>query len=217
MNRTFSEQKNKAAPWWLPFLRCAKQQLLRCRFLARSPCTRLVSRCRRLGSQQLALFHHHHERIGGIGGRLALELEIIRSVFRHQARWNLLFKLQRDVWLVGVDIIRTAGDHELLGLCSDDLSYHLYGFTLDRIPNHVLIGLAAVGEHELPGSEVHFVRRGLGHHVVRLIGRRRRRRNRNLGSTGFGGVDYVVPTVVSLVILHVLRACVLLDSGLAGR
>src|SRR5271165_1765192 len=211
----FCVVKNLRQPFGLPFLPNPQQLLGRSCFVV----NRGFRRGRRCGFQQLALLHHHHERTGGIRGGLALEVET-GSFFGDELERNLLFEGERDVCLLGLDVILTARDVELGRSSFNDGSVHLYRLTLDGVPHGILIFLFAVGENELPSRKVHLVRRRGYNHVVSLF--RWSGCGLDRKSSGFSRVclrlsQKIGPAIVSAVIFDVLIPRVFLNLLLILR
>ena len=80
---------------------------------------RLLGRGGRGGFQQLAFLHGHHERTWRIGGRFALEVQT--GVFLgDQLQRNLVFEGERNIRLLGVNVIEAARDVKLRRRRLDD-------------------------------------------------------------------------------------------------
>ena len=118
----------------------------------------LLGRSRSRSLQQLALLHDHHEGVRRVGGRLALEVQT-GAYLRDQLQRNLLFEFEGDIRFLGLDVILAARDIKLFRRGFDHGAIHLNRLALDGIPDCVLVLLASVGKNELPGGEVHLVRR----------------------------------------------------------
>src|SRR6267154_1255174 len=167
---------------------------------------RLLGRGWRRSLEQLPFLHGHHERAWCIRSWFALEVQT-GTLFWDKPQRHFLFEGKSDIRLLRVNVIRAAGDIELGRRGLDNRPIHLYSLALDRVPNHILVFLGAIGKDELPSGEVHLFRLLRGHQSVNLFRRGGSGfdgKSSGLSWAGLGLRQNVSPAVVSSVILCVL-------------
>ena len=80
------------------------------------------------------------ETMSRVGRRLS-HLLSVQELSALAPRGDRLLEFQSNIWLFLVNIVRTAGDHELRRRGADDDSVHLYGLAFNRVPDQILIFL----------------------------------------------------------------------------